>query len=80
MTDSHDRKAVEGLFVATELDKTAKQLAKQADGRVYRFTDWDALLRRADGMHRDYLEALSAKAAPGDPRLVNIRRVLKVPA
>jgi len=78
LTNPADRRIVEGLFVATELDPTGRQLAKEADGRIYRFTDWAALLRRAENMHRDYLEALAAKAPAGDPRLVSIRRVMKL--
>ena len=78
LSNPADRRMVEGLFVATELAPTARQLAKQADGRTYRFTDWAALLRRAENMHRDYLEALASKAPAGDPRLISIRRVMKL--
>jgi len=77
LTNPADRRIVEGLFVASELDPTGRQLAKEADGRTYRFTDWAALLRRAENMHRDYLESLAAKAPAGDPRLLSIRRVMK---
>jgi RecB family endonuclease NucS len=77
LTNPADVRQVQGLFVATGLDGTAAQLAKMAGGRILSFTDWDALLRRAETMQREYLDALTSRVPAGDPRLLNIGRLVR---
>ena len=75
LTNEADRRDVTGLFVATRLEPLAQQVADDARGAgILRFTDWHALLTRAQREYRAYFETLLSKTGPADPR----RRVLRL--
>lgn len=75
LTNPADRRHVQGLFVATDVEEVAKALVESASPHVFKYTDWDSLLRGANQLHRDYVDALTSESAPSDPRLKNIRRL-----
>lgn len=76
LTNPADRRVVQGLLVATELDAAAKGQVAMADREGARVTDWGSLLRKAENLHREYADALQAGVSSNDPRLHSIKAML----
>lgn len=78
-TDSEYKRAiVKGLLIADKFRHSDDGHAKAGrDAGIFEIRTWENLLRTAESMHKEYLEAVTNRAPHDDPRMTELSRERK---